>query len=302
MAVGFSDGMPSAWPFAFSDISCKEVVTLSGSIYLLRSILFLFSWEKLICRMELTGKVALITGSTSGIGKAIAELFARQGASLIVHGREVEKGNSFIGRLREAKAQAYFQHGDIGLPETSEKLVQHALKNFGRLDVVVANAGMLGLGNVTEMDPETWRKTIDVNLNAVFYLCRAAIPAMMRNGGGTIIVNSSVAAFKSFPNHAAYCASKAGVAALARQVALDYGPDIRVNVICPGPVDTPLIWDSAIAFPDPEKAVEEAGQKTVMNRLGLPEDIASLVLFLASDKSSWMTGSVITIDGGVTIN
>ena len=246
--------------------------------------------------------VCLITGATSGMGRAVAELFAKEGANIILNGRDKQKGDEVLQHVRRMKAEAYFYHGDIASEELNRMLVEKALEHFGHLDVVFANAGMLGLGSVTEVEKITWHETIDVNLHSVFYLCRYAIPAMQRTGGGAIVVNSSIAANKSFPNHAAYCASKAAVTALAKQMALDYGPAIRINVISPGPVDTPFIWDSAVAFAEPDKAVQEALDKTVMKRLGMPEDIASLVLFLVTERSSWMTGSVVTIDGGVTIH
>jgi NAD(P)-dependent dehydrogenase (short-subunit alcohol dehydrogenase family) len=170
---------------------------------------------------------------------------------------------------------------------------------FGRVDVAVANAGVLGLGSVTELPVESWKRTLAVNLDAVFYLMRAAIPAMRANGGGSILVNASIAAFKGFPNHAAYCASKGALVALVRQVAIDVGPAIRVNVLCPGPVDTPLLWDSAVAFPEPAEAVAAAGRKTILKRLGQPEDVAKAALFLVSSESDWITGSALTIDGGI---
>jgi NAD(P)-dependent dehydrogenase (short-subunit alcohol dehydrogenase family) len=252
--------------------------------------------------MELEGKVAIITGSTGGMGKSIAELFAREGASVVVHGRDSERGNALVKHFEDLGGKACFVQGDIALPETNQRLVEEAIAKFGRLDIIVANAGMLGLGSVTGMEEALWHKTVDVNLSSIFYLCRYGITAMTAHGGGTIIVNSSIAAFKSFPNHPAYCASKAAAVALTKQIALDYGPEIRANAICAGPVDTPLIWESAVAFADPKKAVANAGLKTAMKRLGLPVDIAHLALFLASEKSSWMTGSAVTIDGGATIN
>jgi NAD(P)-dependent dehydrogenase (short-subunit alcohol dehydrogenase family) len=252
--------------------------------------------------MELENKVAIVTGSISGMGKAIAEGLVREGAKVVMHGRDEEKGTALERVLNKQQRNVAFAAGDIAQEKTNEMLVRKAMEEFGRLDIVVANAGMLGLGNVVEIDQSLWNETFDVNVNAVFHLFRFAIPAMQKSGGGTIVVNSSIAAFKAFPNHAAYCASKAAVVALTRQVALDFGPAIRANVICPGPVDTPFIWDSAIAFPDPAVAVHNAGERTAMKRLGLPSDVAELVLFLVSQRSSWMTGSVITIDGGVTIN
>ena len=167
------------------------------------------------------------------------------------------------------------------------------------MDIVIANAGFLGLGSITDVSLETWHQTINTNLNSIFYLARMAIPEMLKRGKGNLIVNGSIAAFKSFPNHPAYCASKGALVPLVKQIAQDYGPKIRANLICPGPIDTPLIWDSAKAFPDPDKAVEDAANATLLNRLGTPEDVAKAALFLASEDSSFITGSSITVDGGI---
>jgi NAD(P)-dependent dehydrogenase (short-subunit alcohol dehydrogenase family) len=158
---------------------------------------------------------------------------------------------------------------------------------------------MLGLGSAADVPVETWRQTLSVNLDAVFYLLRCALPALQERGGGSIVVVGSIAAFKGFPNHAAYCASKGALVALVRQVAIDFGPKVRINLLCPGPVDTPLIWESAAAFPDPSKAVADVGQRTVLKRLGQPEDVARAALFLASSDSDWVTGTALTVDGGI---
>ena len=144
-----------------------------------------------------------------------------------------------------------------------------------------------------------WHKTLDVNLSAIFYLCKFAVPHIKKREGGAIVINASIAAFKSFPNHPAYCASKAGAVALMKQMAVEYAPNIRINAICPGPVDTPFLWDSAKAFDNADSAVEDAKNATLMNRLGTPEDIAKLTLFLASEDASWITGTAMTIDGGI---
>ena len=152
---------------------------------------------------------------------------------------------------------------------------------------------------MTEVPAATWRETMAVNLDAVFYLLRSALPAMQARGSGSAVIVGSIAAFKGFPNHAAYCASKGALVGLVRQAAIDYGPAIRINLLCPGPVDTPLIWESAVAFPDPADAVAAVGRRTVMKRLGLPDDIARAALFLASEDSGWVTGTALTIDGGI---
>lgn len=249
--------------------------------------------------MKLQGKTAILTGATSGMGKGIAERFVREGAAVVLSGRDLPRGLELEKQLRELKGRAVFVPGDVSNIDVNEKLVYEAIRNFGKLDIVVTNAGKLGLGSVTDISLDDWNETINTNLNAVFYLSRFAIPEMQKNGKGTLLINSSIAAFKSFPNHAAYCASKAALIALVKEMALDYGPTIRINAMCPGPVDTPLIWDSAKAFENPETIVQQTANNTLMKRLGKPEDIASLALFLVSEESSWITGASFTIDGGI---
>jgi len=247
---------------------------------------------------EFKNKVYIITGATSGMGKGIAMKLAEKGARLIINGRDPEKGEETIKGLKDRGYDCKLVVGDVGLPDTNKKLVEEAVDHFDRLDGIVCNAGGLGLGPVTEVSMDVWHETLNTNLNAIFYLSRYAIPEMLKRGGGNILVNASIAAFKFFPNHPAYCAAKAGAVALTKQMAAEYGPEIRANAMCPGPVDTPLIWDSAKAFPDPATAVENAGKSTAMKRLGLPEDIASLACFLLSEEASWITGTAVTIDGG----
>jgi NAD(P)-dependent dehydrogenase (short-subunit alcohol dehydrogenase family) len=248
---------------------------------------------------KLDGKAAIVTGATSGMGRATAILFAREGASVVASGRDPERGAALVEEIRRGGGRVEFVAGDVSLPETNERLVETCRRSFGGVDAAACCAGMLGLGSATDVPVETWRQTVAVNLDAVFYLLRAALPQMQRGHGGSIVLVSSIAAFKGFPNHAAYCASKGALVALARQVAIDYGPKVRINALCPGPTDTPLIWDSAVAFPDPAKAVEDAGKRTLLKRLGRPEDIARAALFLASSDSEWVTGTSLTVDGGI---
>lgn len=244
--------------------------------------------------LKLKDKVCIVTGATSGMGKAIAEKFSAEGAKLILSGRNKVRGSKLESELKNT----IFLEGDVRELAYNQKLVETALSNFGSLDIVSLNAGILGLGNVVDLSVKVWQDTLGTNLSAIFYLSKYAIP-YLKKSGGTILINASIAAFKSFPNHPAYCASKAASVALMKQMAVEYGPEIRVNAICPGPVDTPLLWDSAKAFKNPDMAVENAGNATLMKRLGTPEDIAKLALFLVSDEASWITGTAMTIDGGI---
>ncbi len=244
--------------------------------------------------LKLKDKVCIITGATSGMGRAIAKSFHAQGAKLILSGRNEERGNSLMKELEGS----VFIPGDVSEPSYNEQLVKTAIKSFRKLDIVSINAGILGLGNVVDLAIEDWHTTLNTNLSAIFYLSKYAIPQLQKQQG-TILINASIAAFKSFPNHPAYCASKAGSIALMKQMAVEYAPKIRVNAMCPGPVDTPLLWDSASAFKNPEEAVDNAGKATLMKRLGRPDDVAKLALFLVSDDSSWITGTSMTIDGGI---
>jgi NAD(P)-dependent dehydrogenase (short-subunit alcohol dehydrogenase family) len=248
----------------------------------------------------LDGKAAIVTGATSGMGRATALLFAREGAAVLASGRDAARGAALVDEIRTGGGRAEFAAGDVSRFETNERLVAECERLFGGVDTVVCCAGMLGLGSAAELPLETWRQTLAVNLDGVFYLLRCALPAIERRGGGSVVVVGSIAAFKAFPRHAAYCASKGALVALVRQVSIDAGPAIRVNLLCPGPVDTPLIWESAAAFPDPSTAVQDAGRNTVLKRLGRPEDVARAALFLASGDSGWITGTALTVDGGAT--
>lgn len=250
---------------------------------------------------KLDDKTAIVTGATRGMGRSVAELFAREGAKVVVNGRDRDLGDAVVAGINENGGEALFQQADISSHTANRMLVQKAVDTFGRLDILVPNAGMLGLGSVTGVETETWHRTLDTNLNAVFYLLRAGIPEMQkREAGGTVVVTGSIAAHKGFPNHAGYCASKGAVEALVRQAAVDYAPGIRINLVQPGPVQTKLYNNSAAAFPNPDSVLEEVPGSLPMQRIGTPEDVARTVLFLASDDSSWITGSVVTIDGGAS--
>jgi NAD(P)-dependent dehydrogenase (short-subunit alcohol dehydrogenase family) len=250
---------------------------------------------------KLKDKTAIITGSTKGIGYGIAELFASEGAKIVLCGRDEKAGKKAKQGVEEQGGEAIFVRTDVSVPEENRRLLEQTKEAFGTPDIIVANAGMLGLGSITEVPVETWNQTLDTNLNALFHLLRHAIPDMQDNGGGSVVVIGSIASRKGFPNHAAYCASKGAVEALVRQVAVDTAPEIRINLIEPGPVDTELYRYSAIAFPNPDTILDEVPGTVPMGRVGAPDDIAKSALFLANDEDAgWITGSVVTVDGGAS--
>ncbi|MCC5907842.1 MAG: SDR family oxidoreductase [Balneolaceae bacterium] len=248
---------------------------------------------------KFTDKTAIITGATKGMGRAIAERFAEEGARVVLAGRSSDLGNDVVETIRKKGGKALFVKTDVRNQEENRALVERALEAYGSVDIVVANAGMLGLGSLTEVPVETWHKTLDTNLNSVFYLLRECIPHMQKEGG-TVVVTGSIAAHKGFPNHAAYNASKGAVQALVKQLAVDYAPQVRINLIQPGAVDTELYRSSAVAFPNADTILDEVPGSLPMKRVGTPQDIAKAVLFLASDDASWITGTVLTVDGGAS--
>lgn len=249
---------------------------------------------------KLDNKIVVITGATSGIGRGIAEVFAAEGAAVVIAGRDESAGRKVVHKISDSGGTARYIWTDVTSPEAVEHLVEESVNEFGRIDGLIPNAGILGLGSVTEVSLETWYNTIDVNLNGVFYLMRYGIPEMQKRNGGSIVVTGSIGSQKGFPNHAAYCASKGSLPALVKQAAVDYAPDIRVNLIQPGPTDTNLYEDSRFAFPNPDTILDEVPEDLPMNRIGSPDDIAKAALFLASDDASWITGSILTVDGGAS--
>ncbi|HKY31309.1 MAG TPA: glucose 1-dehydrogenase [Candidatus Polarisedimenticolia bacterium] len=246
---------------------------------------------------RLEGKIALVTGGGTGIGRAIARLFASEGASIVVAGRRSEPLQQVVREIRAAGGVATFCRGDVLKPDRVELMVQGAIYNFGGLDILVNNAGIFVDGSILATDEKRWDRVIGTNLKGAYLVSRQAVPAMKARGGGSIINNASIHGLVGMKDGAAYCASKGGLIQLTRAMALDHAPDrIRVNAICPGLVDTPMTRD-----PDGGRAwLDEAARGTPQGRSGSPEDVARLALYLASEDSAWMTGGVLTLDGGVT--
>ena len=242
----------------------------------------------------LLGKVAVINGAAGGIGRAIAHRFAREGAKLLLADIDEAGGQALAEALPEC---AYFVRTDTTDDAQVRTAIEVARERYGRLDVLVNNAGLPGDdAALTAVGDDLWNRILAVNLTGTFFAMRAAIPAMIAAGGGSIINNASVLGLVGFANHAAYSASKGGVIALTREAAVEYGSKgVRVNCICPGFIETPML-----AGAKANAAVLGAMLKVLhpLGRLGRAEEIAELALFLASAQSSFMTGAVIPVDGG----
>ena len=249
--------------------------------------------------MRLTGKVAVVTGATEGIGKAIALVFAREGARVVMAGRDETKGKNALTEVEQA-GEAIFVKTDVSDSSQVKGLIERAVKEYGRLDILVNNAAMCPAGTILTTSEEKWDQVIDVNLKGVFLCCKYAIPHMQKAGGGAIVNVGSINSLMAMENEAAYDASKGGVLMLTRATALDFAKEnIRVNCILPGAIETTMFRASLGASPDPAKAREWITARHPVHRVGQPREIAEAALFLASDSASFVTGAAIPVDGGI---
>jgi len=246
----------------------------------------------------LDGKVAIVTGAASGIGAATARRMAAEGAAVVVADVDDDAGLAVGEDIIRGGGRAAFQHTDVTMLADLEAAVALAETRFGGLDVIHNNAASSGGGYVGELDPEVWDASLRVMLTGVFYGMRAAIPAMLRRGGGSIVTTSSVEAFVAEPMAAPYNTAKAAVVNLSRTVAIEYGrKNIRSNCVQPGVVDTPMF---ALAQTISRRSREEIAAAHALGRIIRPEEIANVVCFLASDLSSAITGAAIVVDAGLT--
>lgn len=250
--------------------------------------------------MRLQGKVTLITGAGSGLGRASALLFAREGASVVVAEIQEKAGRRTVEEIEAAGGRALFVRADVSRAADARAMVAAAEETYGRLDVIFNNAGVFPAddGSVLDTTEETWDLVVSVNLKGVFLGCKHAIPALLRAGGGSIINTASfVALMGAATPQIAYTASKGGVLSLTREIAIEFArKGIRANALCPGPVDTPLL---AELFSDPARRRRRMVHIPA-GRLARAEEVASAALFLASDESSYVNGATFTVDGGIT--
>ena len=251
---------------------------------------------------RLDGKVAVITGAASGIGRGTALCLAKEGAAVVAVDLNSQGGEQVVSEIAATGGRAVFQHTDVSSEPEIKSAVERAVKEYGRLDIMFNNAGLVGaVGPIEAVTADDWDRTIAVLLRSVFLGIKYAVEPMRRAGGGSIISTSSVASFLPSAYGAAYAAAKGGVISLTRAAALQLGSDhIRVNCICPGAINTP-IWGALPGFSDPAAVAQVLDHVQTIPRVGRPQDIASMVLFLASDESEWVTGQAMIVDGGFTV-
>jgi NAD(P)-dependent dehydrogenase (short-subunit alcohol dehydrogenase family) len=250
--------------------------------------------------VRLQGKVAVVTGAGNGMGRATALLFAREGACVVIGDVDAEGGASAAAEIEAAGGRALFQRCDVSKEADVAALIDIAESRYGKLDTIFNNAGIeQPVTPSTDVTEELFDRVIGINLKGTFFGCKHAIPALLRNGGGTIVNNSSVSAFANVGGNISYAASKGAVMSLTRVLAIEYARrNIRVNAINPGVIDTDMNRRNAVLSSDPAATEERWRAITPLGRMGTGDEIAQTVLYLASDQSSFVTGIGLLIDGG----
>lgn len=245
---------------------------------------------------ELAGKVALITGGASGIGRATALLFAREGASVAIADMNKEGGERVVEEIGSA---VLFEHDDLTKAADCKRVVNRTLRQFGRIDILCNCAGIIRRATVVELSEEEWDRVMAVNVKSIFLLSQLIVPIMVKAGGGSIINIASGWGLAGGPRAAAYCASKGAVVLMTKAMAVDHGKqNIRVNCICPGDTDTNMLRDEARQLGEREGHFLAESARRPLGRIGRPEEIARAALYLASEASSFVTGTALVIDGG----
>jgi NAD(P)-dependent dehydrogenase (short-subunit alcohol dehydrogenase family) len=249
--------------------------------------------------MRLADRVALITGATSGIGRATALLFANEGARLALTGRNDARGSEVVAEICRGGGRAFYVHSDVCREAHCRAAVEQAISEYGRLDVLFNNAGVFIANTAVECSEQEWDAQVDTSLKGAFLMSKFALPQMIRQGRGSIIHNSSGWGIVGGDRAVAYCAAKGGLVLMAKAMAIDHGRQgVRVNCVCPGDVDTPMLpEDARVRGMDWQKYLQGCSSRP-LGRIGTADEIAKTVLFLASDESSFITGAAIVVDGG----
>ncbi len=249
--------------------------------------------------MHLNDKVALITGGTSGIGRATATLFAREGAAVAITGRNEERGREVVAEIERGGGRAIFVRADVRLAEDCRRAVEETVAAFGRLDVLFNNAGVFVANDTIDCSEEEWDLQVDVSLKGTFLMSKYALPVMIAQGGGSIVNNSSGWGLVGGDRAVAYCAAKGGMVVMTKAMAIDHGPQgVRVNCICPGDTVTPMEHEDAAHRGMTWEAYVASASERPLGRMGDPDEVAMAALFLASDESSFITGAALPVDGG----
>jgi NAD(P)-dependent dehydrogenase (short-subunit alcohol dehydrogenase family) len=251
---------------------------------------------------DLSGRVAIVTGAAMGIGKACALALAHSGASVVLVDIDVPAGEAARAEVAAAGASAVFVRADVNSMADIEAAATAAVAEFGGIDILVNNAARAIGGKVDEIDEATWNEVISTNLTSVWRGMKACVPIMKQRGGGSIVSMSSVQSLTGFSGWAAYAAAKGGINSLTQQAALDLAPHkIRVNAVAPGTIMTPLNERVFREHPDPDALIRTWNEAHPLGRFGQPEEVAEAVLFLASDRASFITGTILRVDGGLMV-